>query len=129
MGGWLSRLLGREPRAASAAGDERLIEAERQVQEMRLEAQEREGQADSVRAELERAIIDAMYAAFNEHREFATADITHAISRQVPLSVSQRETIGSLRDWLREGRAQSASFEEVVEAEERFVPLQIAPPT
>jgi len=81
-----------------------------------------------VGAEIEQAVIDAMYAAFNEHREFTTADVLHALERQVPLSVSQRETIGALRDWLRQGRAQSASFDEVVQAEERFVPLQIVRP-
>lgn len=78
-----------------------------------------------VGAELEQAVIDGMYAAFNEHREFTTEDIAAAIRRQVPLSVSQRETIEMLRDWLREGRAQSASIPQVHERQERFVPLQI----
>jgi len=87
-----------------------------------------DGSQGYVGAEIEQAIIDAMYAAFNEHREFTTDDVLHALARQVPLSVSQRETIGALRDWLREGRAQSASFQEIVEAQERFVPLQIARP-
>ncbi|GIK37650.1 MAG: hypothetical protein BroJett011_14830 [Chloroflexota bacterium] len=80
-----------------------------------------------VGAELEQAIIDAMYLGFNAGREFTTEDISTALQRQVPLSVSQRETIEALRDWLREGRAQSASFQEVREAEQRFVPLQLAP--
>ncbi len=87
-----------------------------------------EGSQGYVGAEIEQAVIDAMYVGFNERREFTTADVSHAIERQVPLSVSQRETIGALRDWLREGRAQSASFDEVVEAQERFVPLQIVRP-
>ena len=78
-----------------------------------------------VGAEIEQAIIDAMYVGFNAGREFTTDDISAALQRQVPLSVSQRETVGALRDWLREGRAQSASFQEVREAEQRFVPLQI----
>jgi hypothetical protein len=42
----------------------------------------------------------------------------------VPLSVSQREVVQALRNWLREGRAQSASFGEAREAEQQFVPLQ-----
>jgi AAA+ superfamily predicted ATPase len=63
-----------------------------------------------VGAEIEQAIIDAMYVGFGENREFATADISAALKRQVPLSVSQRETIESLRSWLEEGRAQSASY-------------------
>lgn len=76
-------------------------------------------------AEIEQAIVDAMYEAFNEKREFTTHDLSRAMKRQVPLSVSQRETIEALRNWLREGRARSASFEEVAEAEQKFVPLKI----
>jgi hypothetical protein len=72
-------------------------------------------------------VIDAMYVGFNGGREFTTQDVIEAIQRQVPLSVSQREVIQALRDWLREGRAQSASFGAKVEAERQFVPLQIKP--
>ncbi|HSK88374.1 MAG TPA: AAA family ATPase [Anaerolineales bacterium] len=81
--------------------------------------------AGYVGAEIEQSIIEAMYVGFNQGRELTTADIAAALKRQVPLSVSQRETIQGLRDWLREGRAQSASFQEVVEAEQEFVPLQL----
>ena len=62
-----------------------------------------------VGSEIEQAIIDAMYVGFNEGREFTTDDISKAIDKQVPLSVSQRETVNALRDWLHQGRAQSAS--------------------
>jgi AAA+ superfamily predicted ATPase len=85
-------------------------------------AQESQGY---VGAEIEQAIIDGMYVGFNQDREFTSDDISQALSRQVPLSVSQRETIGALRNWLHEGRAQSASFSEAHEAESQFVPLQI----
>lgn len=78
-----------------------------------------------VGAEIEQAIIDAMYVGFNAQREFTSEDISAALKRQVPLSVSQRETVGALRNWLREGRAQSASFQEIREAEQQFVPLQL----
>jgi AAA+ superfamily predicted ATPase len=81
-----------------------------------------------VGAEIEQAIIDAMYVGFNARREFTANDISAAIKRQVPLSVSQRETIEALRNWLREGRAQSGSFQELREAEQQFVPLQIEEP-
>ncbi len=67
--------------------------------------------AGYVGAEIEQAVIDAMYEGFAEDgREFTTADILNALARQVPLSVSQRETVEALRSWLREGRAQSASY-------------------
>lgn len=63
-----------------------------------------------VGAEIEQAVIDAMYRGYNDGgREFTTADILDALERQVPLSVSQRETVEALRNWLREGRAQSAT--------------------
>ena len=76
-------------------------------------------------AEIEQAVIDAMYAGFNRGEEFVSQDISLALRKQVPLSVSQHETIEGLRDWLRQGRAQSASFVEAHEAEQQFVPLQI----
>lgn len=60
-------------------------------------------------AELEQAIIDAMYVAFGVGREFTTEDVSLSLQKQVPLSVSQRETIGALRAWLSEGRALSAT--------------------
>ena len=78
-----------------------------------------------VGAEIEQAVIDGMYLGFHAGREFNTDDVSTALRRQVPLSVSQRETVQALRDWLREGRARSASFQEVQEAEDRFVPLQL----
>lgn len=78
-----------------------------------------------VGAEIEQAVIDGMYIGFNAGREFTTEDVSTALKRQVPLSVSQRETVQALRDWLREGRARSASFQETQEAEEQFVPLQL----
>ena len=59
-----------------------------------------------VGSEIEQAIIDAMYVGFNENREFTTQDISKSLERQVPLSVSQRETVDALRDWLHQGRAQ-----------------------
>src|SRR5262249_922682 len=76
-----------------------------------------------VGAEIEQAVIEAMYVGFNAQREFTTADVAAALKRQVPLSVSSKETIDALRQWLREGRAQSASFREVKEALEHFVPV------
>ncbi|MFW5699143.1 MAG: hypothetical protein ACOCYN_04735 [Planctomycetota bacterium] len=64
--------------------------------------------------EIEQAITDAMYAAFDENREFTTADVLRACQRLVPLVVSQKENITGLRRWLEEGRARSASLEPAV---------------
>jgi SpoVK/Ycf46/Vps4 family AAA+-type ATPase len=69
-----------------------------------------------VGAEIEQAIIDAMYRAFNDRdrprREFTTEDVLEAVEKLIPLSRSQRENIALLRAWLHEGRAQSASLPE-----------------
>ncbi|GIV66616.1 MAG: hypothetical protein KatS3mg047_1009 [Bellilinea sp.] len=85
-----------------------------------------EASSGYVGSEIEQAVIDAMYIGFNDgQREFTTEDILYALKRQVPLSVSQRENITMLRNWLREGRAQSASFQKTEEAEHQFVPIQL----
>jgi ATP-dependent 26S proteasome regulatory subunit len=86
-----------------------------------LFARESEGY---VGAEIEQMVIDAMYISFNENmRRVTTEDILRALKTQVPLSVSQRETVSRLRAWLAEGRAVSAS----AAAHERFgIPHPIA---
>jgi SpoVK/Ycf46/Vps4 family AAA+-type ATPase len=80
--------------------------------------------AGYVGAEIEQAILDAMYVGFDEDREFTTGDILAALERQVPLSVSQKTRVTGLRKWLRDGRAQSASFTRTADAESQFVPLE-----
>ena len=76
-------------------------------------------------AELEQAVIDAMYQAYAEDRDITTKDVAAAIARTVPLSRSQREVIERLRSWLRDGRAQSASFAEAAQAEQAQVQLEL----
>lgn len=76
-----------------------------------------------VGAEIEQAVLDAMYTGFNAKREFTTQDISDALTRLIPMSQSQRETVQKLRSWLAEGRAQSATFQEAQEASRRFVPI------
>jgi len=69
--------------------------------------------AGFVGAEIEQAVIDAMYSAFSDRdnpgRDFTTHDIVLALHQQIPISRSHKETIEELRKWLSEGRAQSAS--------------------
>jgi SpoVK/Ycf46/Vps4 family AAA+-type ATPase len=63
-----------------------------------------------VGAEIEQTVIDAMYLAFNDNlRRVTTEDILSCIRKQVPLSISQRENVAALREYLAEGRAVSAS--------------------
>ena len=63
-----------------------------------------------------------MYVGFNSEREFTTADISASLKRQVPLSVSQRETIDALRDWLQAGRCNRPLFQKTVKFPRRPVP-------
>jgi SpoVK/Ycf46/Vps4 family AAA+-type ATPase len=64
-----------------------------------------------VGAEIENAIIDAMYQAFYDgQRQMVTNDIVRSLTKFIPLAESQREQVTRLRDWLKEGRAISASF-------------------
>ncbi|VAX23619.1 ATPase of the AAA+ family protein associated with FIG137771 hypothetical protein [hydrothermal vent metagenome] len=59
-------------------------------------------------AEIEMAVVEAMYAGFAEKREFTTEDITSAIKASVPLSTTMAEEIGALRQWAKE-RARMAT--------------------
>lgn len=79
-----------------------------------------------VGAEIEQAVIDAMYQAFNDSgRDITTEDIARALEKQVPISRSQREAVESLRRWLKEGRAQSASYAETSRREQDVVQIQV----
>jgi len=78
-----------------------------------------------VGAEIEQAIIDALYSAFDDDgREVITSDITASLEKLVPLSKSQQERISSLRNWLVDGRARSASYVETKSAIENQVNLE-----
>ncbi len=59
-------------------------------------------------AEIEQAIISALYAAFEGGREITTNDIVVALKQTVPLSVTMREDINLVRRWAK-GRARPAS--------------------
>ncbi len=62
-------------------------------------------------AEIEQAVISALYDAFSEGRDITTNDILKAIRETVPLSVTMKEQIDALREWA-SGRARRASSEE-----------------
>jgi SpoVK/Ycf46/Vps4 family AAA+-type ATPase len=59
-------------------------------------------------AEIEQAIIAAMYEAFAQTREFTQLDIIAAIKSTLPLSRTMTEQVTALRDWARQ-RARPAS--------------------
>ncbi len=59
-------------------------------------------------AEIEQAVIAAMYEAFAQEREFTQLDIIAAIKSTLPLSRTMMEQVTALRDWARQ-RARTAS--------------------
>lgn len=84
-----------------------------------------------VGAEIEQAVIDAMYLAFGDEaspgREFTDDDICVALERLVPMSRSQRERVDFLRTWVEEGRAASASLSENASGPDGAPMIQISP--
>jgi SpoVK/Ycf46/Vps4 family AAA+-type ATPase len=64
-------------------------------------------------AEIEQALIAAMYEAFAQDREFTQLDIIAAIKSTLPLSRTMTEQVSALRDWARQrARPASASIAE-----------------
>lgn len=59
-------------------------------------------------AEIEQAIVAAMYEAFAQDREFTQLDIIASIKSTLPLSRTMTEQVTALRDWARQ-RARPAS--------------------
>jgi len=59
-------------------------------------------------AEIEQAVIAAMYEAFAQDREFTQLDIIAAIKATLPLSRTMMEQVTALREWARQ-RARTAS--------------------
>ncbi len=59
-------------------------------------------------AEIEQAVISALYDAFSDHSELTTKHILHALRQSVPLATTMDEQIDRLRRWA-EGRARNAS--------------------
>lgn len=60
-------------------------------------------------AEIEQAIIAAMYEAFAQDREFTQLDIIAAIKSTLPLSKTMSEQVTALRDWARQRARPAAS--------------------
>ncbi len=60
-------------------------------------------------AEIEQAIVAAMYQAFSENREFTHLDVIAAIKSTTPLSKTMTEQVTALRDWARQRARPAAS--------------------
>jgi SpoVK/Ycf46/Vps4 family AAA+-type ATPase len=60
-------------------------------------------------AEIEQALVAAMYEAFAQDREFTQLDIIAAIKATLPLSRTMNEQVTALRDWARQRARPAAS--------------------
>jgi hypothetical protein len=69
-------------------------------------------------AEIEEAVISALYDAFSSQQELSTEHILVALRQTVPLSKTMDEQMNRLRNWA-EGRARNASVPRVVVNDER----------
>ncbi|GAA3288637.1 AAA family ATPase [Dactylosporangium vinaceum] len=72
-------------------------------------------------AEIEQAVVAALFDAFSERRPLQREDLLKAVSSTVPLSVTQSDKLDAIRDWART-RAVAATAAEDWDADE-------APPT
>ena len=64
-------------------------------------------------AEIRQSIIEGMYQAFYEKREFTTKDICIALNDLIPLSQLESEQMIRLQDWASSGRLRSASSKDI----------------
>ena len=69
-------------------------------------------------AEIEQALIAAMYDAFSQDREFTQLDIIAALKSTMPLSKTMTEQVTALRDWARQrARPAAASVADYIRQE------------
>nr|YP_009551098.1 hypothetical protein Ycf46 [Pseudellipsoidion edaphicum]QAA12059.1 hypothetical protein Ycf46 [Pseudellipsoidion edaphicum] len=68
-------------------------------------------------AEIKQLIVEAMYQAFSENREFETRDIINEIDNCIPLAKLNQEAIQRLQLWARSGRIRLGSNETLTVAE------------
>jgi SpoVK/Ycf46/Vps4 family AAA+-type ATPase len=64
-------------------------------------------------AEIRQSIIEGMYQAFYEEREFKTADICKAIEQLIPLANLESEQMIKLKNWSLSGRIRLASCNDI----------------
>lgn len=64
-------------------------------------------------AEIRQSIIEGMYQAFYEKREFTTKDICIALNDLIPLAQLESEQMIRLQDWASSGRLRSASSKDI----------------
>ena len=74
----------------------------------RRREQDSEGAAHDAGAEIEQAVIEGLYEAFDQNRPLTMADLLEVLQNTVPLSQMMAEEIEALRRWAKQ-RARRAS--------------------
>jgi SpoVK/Ycf46/Vps4 family AAA+-type ATPase len=74
------------------------------------------GSHDFSGAEIEAAIVSALYDAFYAKEELSTRYVLAALSETVPLARTMAENIAAQRDWAK-GRARNASVGQILTAQ------------
>jgi len=64
-------------------------------------------------AEIRQSIIEAMYQAFSEKREFITLDICKALNELIPLANLENQQMLKLQNWALSGRIRLASVKDI----------------
>jgi SpoVK/Ycf46/Vps4 family AAA+-type ATPase len=77
-----------------------------------------EASRDFSGAEIEEAIISALYDAFYEKRELTTSHVLTSLRQTVPLAKTMSEKVTSQRKWAA-GRTRNASTSQWVKVEEK----------
>ncbi|MEL5991941.1 AAA family ATPase [Microbacterium phosphatis] len=78
-------------------------------------------------AEIEQAVIAALYEAFAAGRPAETTDLVHAIENMIPLAVTQSEDVQAIRDWATVRAVRATASEDLSGAEQREAPAVAAP--
>lgn len=77
-------------------------------------------------AEIEQAVVAALFDAFGERRPLRADDVVRAVSNMVPLSTTQAEQIARIRSWAA-SRAVAATAEEDRMSDEALLTLAATP--
>ncbi|GGE94708.1 AAA family ATPase [Mycetocola zhadangensis] len=80
-------------------------------------------------AEIEQAVIVALYEAFAERRPATAADLTEAITNMIPLAVTQAEEVQAIRDWAEVRAVRATGSEDIDPTEDAAELAGVGAPT
>lgn len=68
-------------------------------------------------AEIEQAVIAALYEAFSENRAVTLGDVSNAIETMIPLAVTQSEQVARIREWAATRAVRATASTDIAAAE------------